>query len=206
MCGFAQASRRDNVVTHSFVAFAARSCTADSWVTVESASASLQRTRRSVPTAGIGSRQHALMHVVDIRICRSSESFNADDEVFGSAPFAPGTCAARSSSASEGSDRCRTAVSTARAARHGSQPQGTHGLGTTERGAFEPSSRRDGAETVGFEPTVPRKGHSTLAGWCTKPNYATSPWRPSCERTTAIITALTASARTQTCRMPPQPY
>ena len=31
------------------------------------------------------------------------------------------------------------------------------------------------AETVGFEPTVPRKGYSTLAGWCTKPNYATSP-------------------------------
>ena len=32
------------------------------------------------------------------------------------------------------------------------------------------------AETVGFEPTVPREGYSTLAGWCTKPYYATSPW------------------------------
>jgi hypothetical protein len=34
------------------------------------------------------------------------------------------------------------------------------------------------AETVGFEPTEPNKGFSTLAGWCTRPNYATSPERP----------------------------
>ena len=46
------------------------------------------------------------------------------------------------------------------------------------------------AETVGFEPTVPREGHSTLAGWCTKPNYATSPWCSRCKHTVAIITAL----------------
>ncbi|MCU1550402.1 MAG: hypothetical protein JWR36_962, partial [Glaciihabitans sp.] len=31
------------------------------------------------------------------------------------------------------------------------------------------------AETVGFEPTEECKPLSTLAGWCTRPNYATSP-------------------------------
>ena len=31
------------------------------------------------------------------------------------------------------------------------------------------------AETVGFEPTEEFKPLSTLAGWCTRPNYATSP-------------------------------
>jgi hypothetical protein len=35
--------------------------------------------------------------------------------------------------------------------------------------------RGHSAETVGFEPTEPNKGFSTLAGWCTRPNYATSP-------------------------------
>src|SRR3954447_22050396 len=31
-------------------------------------------------------------------------------------------------------------------------------------------------------------GYSTLAGWCTRPNYATSPWALASEHTTAIIT------------------
>jgi site-specific DNA recombinase len=34
------------------------------------------------------------------------------------------------------------------------------------------------AETVGFEPTEECKPLSTLAGWCTRPNYATSPVLP----------------------------
>ena len=40
------------------------------------------------------------------------------------------------------------------------------------------------AETVGFEPTEECKLLSTLAGWCTRPNYATS---PSCS--SAILAA-----------------
>jgi hypothetical protein len=33
------------------------------------------------------------------------------------------------------------------------------------------------AEPVGFEPTEECKPLSTLAGWCTRPNYATAPSR-----------------------------
>ena len=50
------------------------------------------------------------------------------------------------------------------------------------------------AETVGFEPTVPRKGYSTLAGWCTKPNYATSPECSECKHALLILPGPEASA------------